>query len=218
MSSTLPEQIRGIREDLPQGEQVLWQGAPDWRVLAIDALHVRAVALYFALLMAWRIGSAMVAGMPFTVALADNLWVLPVAGVALAILAAVAWMSGRTTIYALTTRRVVLRVGIALPIIVNLPHAGIRGAVLKVNRNGSGDIALELDPAVRLAYVHLWPHVRPWFVAHPQPMLRGVAGVEQLAQRLRQCLAAHHPAATAAAAASSGGSEGASLKQSALAA
>ena len=41
------EPIRGLPGPLPEGETILWQGAPDWRVLAVQAFHVRAVAIYF---------------------------------------------------------------------------------------------------------------------------------------------------------------------------
>ena len=49
------EPLRGLPEPLPAGERILWQGAPDWRALAVDVFHVRAVWIYGALLIAWRI-------------------------------------------------------------------------------------------------------------------------------------------------------------------
>ena len=35
------EPLKGLPEALPAGEQVLWQGAPAWRGLALDAYRVR---------------------------------------------------------------------------------------------------------------------------------------------------------------------------------
>jgi hypothetical protein len=46
------EAAPGLPSDLPPGERVVWQGAPDWKRLAIHAFHVRKVALYFALMLA----------------------------------------------------------------------------------------------------------------------------------------------------------------------
>ena len=43
------EAAPGLPSDLPPGERVVWQGAPDWKRLAIHAFHVRKVALHFAL-------------------------------------------------------------------------------------------------------------------------------------------------------------------------
>ena len=44
----------GLPERLPEGETLLWQGRPSWRQLALRAFHVREIAIYFALLLAWR--------------------------------------------------------------------------------------------------------------------------------------------------------------------
>ena len=49
------EAIPGLPEHLPAGEYVYWQGAPDWKDLAIHGSHARKLALYFALLLAARI-------------------------------------------------------------------------------------------------------------------------------------------------------------------
>ena len=46
------EAAPGLPSALPKGERVVWQGAPDWKRLAIHAFHVRKVALYFALMLA----------------------------------------------------------------------------------------------------------------------------------------------------------------------
>ena len=47
------EPIRGLPEMLPPGERILWQGAPSARALARDALRVRWVGGYFAVLFLW---------------------------------------------------------------------------------------------------------------------------------------------------------------------
>ena len=31
------EPVRGLPAELPRGERLIWQGAPDWRLLAIQA-------------------------------------------------------------------------------------------------------------------------------------------------------------------------------------
>ncbi|MFN6997976.1 MAG: molybdenum cofactor biosynthesis protein MoaE [Aquincola tertiaricarbonis] len=36
---------------------MLWQGSPQWAALAISAFHVRKVAIYFALILAWQVAS-----------------------------------------------------------------------------------------------------------------------------------------------------------------
>jgi len=187
------EYIRGIREPLPPGERVLWQGAPSWWALAVRALHIRKVAIYFAVLLVWRLAALLADGQPLAAALAGSAGLAVVAALGIGLLALIAWLSARTTIYAITTRRVMLRIGIALPIFVNLPFKGIDGAALRVCRDGTGDLPLQLQGGVRLAWLHLWPHVRPWQVARPQPMLRGLREPQRVAAILKEALAAEEP-------------------------
>lgn len=190
MSTPHPEKIDGIYDPLPEGERVLWQGAPDWRRLAVTAFHVRKVSLYFGILLVWKIVADTYDGSPLAQAATGSLWLAALAGAAVGLLALLAWLSARTTIYAVTNRRVFLRIGIALPIYVNLPFTGIDAAALRVDADGSGDIPLRLKGGVRLAYLHLWPHARAWQLRHPEPMLRSVPEAKRVAQILSRALAA----------------------------
>lgn len=185
-----PARIRGIDEPLPDGERVLWQGAPAWGSLARHAFHVRKVAIYFAVLVAWRIASGLADGEPAgTVALA-GLWFATLALAGVAVLAGLAWASARTSTYAITSRRVAMRIGVALPMTVNLPLHLIDGAALRRYRDGTGDIPLALRGDDRIAWLHLWPHVRPWRLARPEPMLRAVPDAERVARILAEATAA----------------------------
>ena len=193
-----PEYIRGIREPLPDGERVLWQGAPRWQSIAVRALHLRKVAVYFGVLLAWRLSSSLADGQSFAEALSGAGLLAAVAVLGVGLLATLAWLSARTTIYAITTRRLMLRIGIALPIFVNLPFRGIEGVQMRSFRDGTADLPLELQDDVRLAYLHLWPHARPWRVQHPQPRLRGVRQGQLVAAILREALGDAEPAAVPA--------------------
>ena len=188
MNAAEPTEIRGISEPLPPGEQVLWQGAPDWRALARTALHFHTFALYFALMLGWRLTSSLADGRTFADALLSCAALAVLALLALGLIAGFAWLAARTTIYAITTERVVMRVGVAMPIFVNIPFSGIEAAALKAYRDGSGDIPLTLKEDVRLAYLHLWPHARPWQMAHPQPMLRALPAASAVATLLAERL------------------------------
>ena len=54
----------------------------------------------------------------------------------------------------------------------------------------TGDIALTLNTSDKVAYLHLWPHAKPWRLAHPVPMLRVVPDATQIARTLADALAA----------------------------
>ena len=195
MNAAETTQIRGIDEPLPPGEQVLWQGAPDWRALARTALHISTFALYFALMLGWRLTASLADGQGFGDALLSCATLAVLALVALGLIAGFAWLAARTTIYAITTERIAMRVGVAMPIFVNIPFSGIEAAALKGYRDGSGDIAFALKEDVRLAYLHLWPHARPWQMAHPQPMLRALPAASAVANLVAERLARTTPVA-----------------------
>ncbi len=181
------EPIRGLPGQLPPGERILWQGAPAWRILARTAFHTRLVTGYFALLSGWAMASALAGqagylGVVMTV-------LVGVIGVGL--LHLIAWGSARTTVYTLTNRRMVMRIGIAVPKCINLPLAMIESIDLAVRSDGTGDLPLTIKGAPKLGFLALWPHARPWKIARPQPMLRAVADGEKIAALIAQtCFAA----------------------------
>ena len=185
------ERIRGINEDLPAAEHVLWQGRPGWRSLALRAFHVREVGLYFILLAAF----AAVTDVRDGRSPAGGLLPLGMGAIACGLLLFLAWLSSRTTIYAVTTRRVFLRVGIALPLTINLPLRRIEAARLALHADGSGDLPLALEPGPHLAYLHLWPHARPWCLKRPEPMMRSVPDAQRVAGILADALRAAQDAA-----------------------
>jgi len=108
----------------------------------------------------------------------------------LGLLCLLAWLSARTTLYVVTSRRIVMKVGIALPIFFNIPYSQIASAALRRFNDGTGEIPLALAPGRRIALLHLWPHSRPFHVANPQPALRSIAGVSEVAEALRQAMIA----------------------------
>lgn len=184
------EPVPGLPAELPAGERMLWQGAPRWQSLAVQAFHVRKVAVYFALLAAFQAAAALADGESLGVALAAPSWVLALGLVAVSTLTLLAWLAARGTVYTVTDRRVVMRFGIALPMTVNLPFAVVESASAGRRGDGTADIALTLARGSRIGYLVNWPNVRPWHFARPQPMLRALADGERVAAQLAGALAA----------------------------
>ena len=184
------EPVRGLPGELPAGERLIWQGAPKWTRLACQAFHVRAVAAYFALMLSARAASAIAGGTAPDAAIAASLSVAPLAAAGVAILCGLAWLNARTTVYTLTSKRVVLRFGVALPKAINLPLKIIETGALKRFADGSGDVALALKTPNKVAFLHLWPHARPWKVASPQPTFRALADAAPVAALLAQAMRA----------------------------
>lgn len=178
------EPIRGLPGDLPPGERILWQGGPEWRTFARSALHTRWVGLYFAAMAALALLSGSLGGL-----LAAAASAAAVTG----LLSLFAVLVARTTVYTITNRRVVLRVGVALQKCINLPLAVIGSAELRSLTGGHGDIVLVPNAVHRLGYAMLWPHARPLKIGRPQPMLRALPDAANVADVLARACGAIAP-------------------------
>lgn len=184
------EPVRGLPGYLPEGEHILWQGTPGWAGIARRALHLRGMAIYFALLGVLR-GAALAAeGAPMADAVMGGALMLLVGAVPIGLLAGFAVLSARTSIYTITNRRIVLRVGVALPMTINVPFTLIESAGVARHRDGTGDITVTLAKPHRVAWLAVWPHTRSFRVARPEPTLRALADVDVAAQILSRALAA----------------------------
>jgi hypothetical protein len=176
----------GLPEPLPAGERVLWQGSPDWRVLARHVFHVRTLALYFSAILLLRGAFVLSDGGTAAAALKAIGMTLPLVALALGIALGMAILSARTSVYTITDKRVTMRIGIVLNLTLNLPFKRIAGARFRPVGNGTGDIPLTLAGTDQIAYLHLWPHARPWRIAKSEPMLRCVPQGEEVARVLGQ--------------------------------
>lgn len=188
-ASAAPVYITGVPHPLPAGERLLWQGSPDVRATARHVFHQRALALYFAAMLAvWAIltplafaSAAFTAGLGLRVAL-----VL----LALGVVEALARIVARTTTYALTDKRVVLRIGMVIPMSINVPFALLSAAAVGKFRDGTGQLALSLEKPHRIAYIALWPHCRVWSFNQPSPVLRGLLNPAAVGELLANAVAA----------------------------
>ncbi len=201
------EPIPGLPGLLPKDERILWQGAPDWRGLARSAYHTRLVTGYFVLLAGWSLGAALARGIQGPGDFSGVALTAMFGIIAVGLLNLLAWGAARTTLYTLTNRRIVLRVGIAFSKCINLPLPLVETVGLATQADGSGDVPLALTGDRKLGFLALWPHARPWQVANAQPMLRAVPDAANVAAQIaRACLAVNphgqlsQPATTNAAA------------------
>lgn len=175
MSEYSHEPVRGLPGELPDDEHVLWQSAPDWKYMAAAALHIRLSIVYFGAIMLWAV-------LRGDLTTAAGVSVLGAVVVAISVL--FAWGVGRTTVYTLTNKRVVLRIGVALNKCINLPLSEIASADLKTLGGGHGNIVLSLKGMPRLGYIMLWPHARSLRFVRPKPMLRAIPDARNVAEML----------------------------------
>ena len=180
------EAALGLPEPLPQDEVNLWQGAPNWISMAKHVFRLQWLSLYFAVIVIWQAISVssseggLAAGWS-SVALAFFLAVI-----GLVLVGLLAYWSATTTMYTLTNRRIVMRVGIVLTVTFNLPYKTLGSADLKLYKDGTGDIPMQIATEDKIAFFHLWPHVRPWRLATPEPMMRCVPNAKVVAAILTE--------------------------------
>jgi len=183
----------GLPEPLPAGEHLLWQGAPTFRGLLFHAMPIRTVTTYFALLAAWRMADDVSGGASALSSLPHAALIFAIGAVPVALIVVYAWLTAHTTVYTITNRRVVMRFGLALPVVLNLPFSKIASAALGIHSDQTGDIPLVpvTGPAAgaRLSFLMVWPHAKPWAVSRPEPMLRALPDPESVARVLAEALA-----------------------------
>ncbi|MEN0002027.1 MAG: photosynthetic complex putative assembly protein PuhB [Pseudomonadota bacterium] len=185
------EAVPGLPGPLPEGEHMVWQGSPSARRMAQQALKMRWIVGYFALLTAWLLVSGLYLGRTAE-SIIMSMLIMSLAG---ALVAGFLWLIARSvarsTIYTITSKRIVMRYGIVLPTAFNLPYSEFEAVDARVNVDGSGDIALRLKEPNRLAWLVFWPHVRGFRMARTEPQLTGLDDAATPAEHLKTQLSVY---------------------------
>jgi hypothetical protein len=188
INDTIPH---GLPDHLPDGEKLLWQGRPDWKRLAINAFHVRKIAVYFGLIASAQLVARLSDGQSLSEAARSVPYVFAMGMVACGIFTGLAYASAKTTLYTLTSKRLLLKVGIALPAYINLPLKQVDAAAFAETGGGCGTICFRTAGETRLAYLLLWPHAKPWHFAKPHPALRDIPQADAVANQIARALGGH---------------------------
>jgi hypothetical protein len=175
----------GIPAPLPKGEEVLWQGRPDTSALAREAFKIRWIAGYMALIVLWKAGAGFVDG-GLALAVLRGVPYIVLALAAVAVVWVLAWAQARATVYTITSARVLMKIGAALSVTYNIPFAQVATARLDLKPSGTGTVALETMGDTRLAFLALWPHLRPGRLKKTEPALRCIPDAERVAKLLAE--------------------------------
>ncbi|WP_309673106.1 photosynthetic complex putative assembly protein PuhB [Gemmatimonas sp.] len=192
-----PQYIRGVPHALPEGEHILWQGAPEAMPIAKHVFHWRLLVAYFAVMtVVWAASTALAFNsQEFLVALLVR---VGLSALVLAIVFVMAGVVARTSWYAITSQRLVLRLGMVFEMSINVPFTILDSAGVGVFKDGTGQVVLTLTKPNRLAYIALWPHCRVFSINHPQPVLRGLRDPQRIGTLLAQAVADASEGATRA--------------------
>ena len=173
----------GLPEPLPRNEEIIWQGSPDLKAFAMHAFHMHWFALYFGAMVVLKAIAVSQSAGGWSQEWPGFAWALGLSVSALVLIGLLAYWSVSTTMYTLTNRRLVMRIGIVLTITFNLPLKRLAQAGVHIYKDGSADIPICLNPEDKIPFLHLWPHARAWKLAHPEPMIRCVANGKDVAQQ-----------------------------------
>ena len=178
MSDAIGVRISGIDEPLPPGERVLWHGAPGRASLSREAYHARKIVVYFAVLLV--LAAVFAAGDP---APGHSLFVSALfvrhLGGGHGVRAAARHAHGaqhRLRDHRSAHRAEDRRRAAGGDQRAAAPDRVRRGGAAARRRRG--DIALHLASDVRVAYLVLWPHARPWRL-QPAGALRALANADR---------------------------------------
>ncbi len=172
------------------GERILWDARPGWLAVARSVFFIRPVALYFAMLLFANAVAGAVHGAPAARLVRSDASLALIAGATCGILLLLSWLTARTTSYSLTTRRLVLRYGIAFPATLSLPLRVIGSVAAGMYGRSYGDIRLTLRPGEQIGFLKLWPFVNPWHLSRAEPVLRAVPAAGMAATLLSRTLEA----------------------------
>lgn len=181
--------VRGVSEALPPGERILWEGAPNARALARHLFFMRPLSAYLGAMVLWWVA------VNRTQVNTETFWAT--LGIQLMLVGGVlggAWLLSRAiangTTYAITDRRIVMRFGVIFPLTINVPLHYVEGASAREFSDRTGQIAVQLTKKESIAWIVLFPHVRPFEFSQPQPLLRGLTDPVKVGEILRAAVLA----------------------------
>ena len=180
-----------LSENLPSGEQLIWQGRPERYALATRAMYLKFIAFYLVALIAARTGYLVVAGEPVATWSGMLIWQMLASAFVMLLIVGLATVYSRTTRYSLTNERLIIKTGAAITIHINLPLQQIIGADLREYSDDTGDITLQVSQADKLYWLLMWPNVRSWWVRPLRPVLRGLKDAQAVAHLLVEEVGKH---------------------------
>jgi len=186
------EPVEGLPDYLPEGETLVWQGRPTVAAMARRVFFIPHLALYFGLLIAGHAVYRLMEGVSAAQVMGTFVWQ---AGLAATVLVLLAWLArsyAASVMYTLTSERLVIRSGVALPMMVNIPIEQITAADMRVYRDGTGDIVLTPIADRKLHWVLLWPNVSAWYSRPIRPLLRGLAEPHRAADAFAAVASQHY--------------------------
>ena len=178
-SGALDRLPKEFGKSIPSEEKICWDGSPDWRSFGYQVFGIKYLFIYFIVTALYAV-SQIESSFSFS-AFSINYLPYFLSGVfAGSILLVLAYVAARHTYYVITERRIVIRTGVALVFLLNVPFKNILSIDKQVLARGRGNIAFKAKSKKRIPYFSCWPSVRSGSFVEPVPAFRSITDIEHV--------------------------------------
>lgn len=172
----LPDEVR---KSIPNNEKIHWNGEPSWASLGYQVFGIKYLIFYFILSALYAVSQL---GPVFSL-LAFLVHYVPflISGaVAASILFVLAYLATRHTSYVITEKRIVIRTGVALVFLLNVPLKNIISIDKQRLAGGRGNLSFEAKSKKRIPFLSCWPSVKSGSFVQPSPAFRSISNIEEI--------------------------------------
>ena len=176
MLNRLPNEVG---RSIPDGERVCWIGKPNWISFGFNAFGIKYLVVYF-ILSAFYAISQIELVFSFGAFIGEYISFIVSGIIAGLILFLLAYFAAQHTCYVITEKRLVIRTGIALVFLLNVPLKNVTSIDKQSLLRGYGNLSFKPQSKKRIPYFSCWPSVRGGSFLEPIPTFRSIANIEAI--------------------------------------
>lgn len=182
INNTPPKDILSV---IPKDEVIIWHGRPDLRRFCLTAIGIKYILVYLIIITCsiiytrygdFNLITFLQVLVPYLLSCCLAIMLLVIVGISQVL----------PTVYVITSKRVIIKSGLALIFMLNVPFDKIASIDKNHYSDGSGNISFKLISKKRVPFFASWPSVRPWYFSNPEPAFRCIADVDVIALKLSE--------------------------------
>jgi hypothetical protein len=178
----LPDEVG---KAIPLEEKIYWTGKPNWKSFGYHAFGIKYFLIYFFVCALYAV-SQIESSFSFERLLINYTPYLVSGTLAAMIIFLLAYFSARHTCYVITEKRIVIRTGVALVFLLNMPFKNILSIDMKVLAQGRGNLTFKVRSKKRIPFFSCWPSVKAGVFLEPVPAFRSIMDIEKVGQTISE--------------------------------
>ena len=176
MVNRLPEEVG---KSVPEGEKVCWVGKPNWVSFGFHVFGIKYLVIYF-IISAFYSVSQIELDFSLNAFIGEYISFVVSGVIASLILFLLSYVSARHTCYVITEKRLVIRTGVALVFLLNVPFKNVISIDKQSLYYGVGNLSFKTQSKKRIPYFSCWPSVRSGSFLETIPTFRSIANIEEI--------------------------------------